>query len=281
MKNRRRLRPGYGTEEVLSAHSIVKQNMNLEAAGTSEKLTEEAKAIVEGGASRGVPLRLLGAVAFVQRCPKYSHWHDAFERVLTDIDLITYTKYRHKAEEILASRGYESPRLATLWGPSSRIIVTHPEKKIHVDVFLDKLTMCHEIDFRGCLEKEHEFTIPLAEMFLEKMQIVKINEKDINDVIILLREHKLGDDGIDIKHIAKILAKDWGFYHTVEKNIETLRGSLTRYDFLSGEDRSDIESKLGSIVKNLQDEPKSVNWRIRAKIGESKIWYNEVEEVQR
>ncbi|HYW00466.1 MAG TPA: hypothetical protein VE862_03290, partial [Candidatus Acidoferrum sp.] len=121
----------------------------------------------------------------------------------------------------------------------------------------------------------------LADMFLEKMQIVRINEKDINDVIILLREHSLGSDGINTEYIAQLLSKDWGFFHTVEKNLGTVRDSLGRYDFLSKEDRLDIESKIDSIVKNLQDEPKSMKWRVRDKIGESKIWYNEVEEVQR
>ena len=254
--------------------------MNDEAVRAGENLAEEAKAIVQVGASRGVPLRLLGAIAFVARCPRYSHWHDRFGRVLTDIDLVTYAKHRGEVDEILASRGYKSPPLLALWGPDTRTIVTHPEKKISVDVFFDKLTMCHEIDFRGRLEKD-ELTISLAEMFLEKMQIVQINEKDINDVMILLREHKLGDDGIDVSHIAKLLAKDWGFYHTVEKNLETIRGSLSNYDFLTSEDTSDINGKIASIMKYMQDEPKSTKWKLRAKVGESKIWYNEVEEMQR
>ena len=34
-------------------------------------------------------------------------------------------------------------------------------------------------------------TIPLAELLLEKMQIVQINEKDIIDTIMLLREHEI------------------------------------------------------------------------------------------
>jgi hypothetical protein len=251
-----------------------------EAVTAAKKLSDEASALVQAAASDGVPLRLLGATAFVLRCPKYAHWHDSFERVLTDIDFVTYTKYRDKVDQILASRGYESPRLLTLWAPHDRFIVEHPEKKIHVDVFFDKLTMCHEIDFRGRLEKE-DLTIPLADMFLEKMQIVRINEKDINDVIILLREHSLGNDAINIEYIAQLLSKDWGFFHTVEKNLGTVRDSLSRYDFLSKEDRLDIESKIDSIMKDLQDEPKTMKWRMRNKVGESKIWYNEVEEVQR
>ena len=42
------------------------------------------------------------------------------------------------------------------------------------------------------LEAE-ELTLPLAELLLEKMQIVQINEKDLIDTIMLLREHPVGD----------------------------------------------------------------------------------------
>ena len=35
--------------------------------------------------------------------------------------------------------------------------------------------------------------MPLAELLLEKMQIVQINEKDLIDTVMLLREHPIGD----------------------------------------------------------------------------------------
>ena len=247
-----------------------------------EKLLQHAYELVEAGNARNVPLRLLGALAFINRCPTYSHWHESFGRVLTDIDLVTYGKHRDKVHDILASKGFDSSHLLalSLGAPDDRIIAEHPEKKIHVDVFLDKLRMCHEIDFRGRLEGEN-LTIPLPEMFLEKTQIVKINEKDINDVIILLREHSLGESGVDIKRIARVLSSDWGFYHTVEKNLQTIRERLGNYDVLTAEDRSDVDNKIQSILTVMQDQPKGMKWKMRAKIGESKVWYNEVEESGR
>ena len=38
--------------------------------------------------------------------------------------------------------------------------------------------MCHDIPFKDRLEIDYP-TIPLAELLLEKMQIVQINEKDL------------------------------------------------------------------------------------------------------
>jgi hypothetical protein len=55
-------------------------------------------------------------------------------------------------------------------------------------VFYEKLAFSHVINWSGRLEADKP-SIPLAEMLLEKMQIVKINEKDVIDTIMLLLEH--------------------------------------------------------------------------------------------
>ena len=74
---------------------------------------------------------------------------------------------------------------------------------IHTDIFFDKLSFCHEIAWKNRLEDDNP-TIPLAEMLLEKMQIVKINEKDIIDTIMLLLEHPLGDRDQETINITRI-----------------------------------------------------------------------------
>lgn len=101
-----------------------------------------------------------------------------------------------------------------------------------MDVFLDRLNMCHIIDFKNRLEVESE-TIPLAEMLLEKMQIVNPAEKDFIDTILLLREHSVGNvdfETINITRIANILSRDWGFYYTATKNLKELLMYLPAYD---------------------------------------------------
>ena len=53
-------------------------------------------------------------------------------------------------------------------------------------------------------------TIPLAELLLSKLQIVKINEKDVVDAILLLLDHPLGvgdADTIDVDRIAALAAR--------------------------------------------------------------------------
>ena len=80
-----------------------------------------------------------------------------------------------------------------------------------VDVFFDRLDMNHIIDFKNRLELDFP-TISLADLLLEKMQIVQINEKDIKDTIILLREHPVEDpdkETINANYVASLLAEDW------------------------------------------------------------------------
>lgn len=120
----------------------------------------------------------------------------------------------------------------------------------------------------------------VGSVFFEKMQIVKINEKDIKDVIATVREHNIGsteDETINSKYIAKTLANDWGFYYTVTTNIEKVQGFLNRYRSLTAEDRADVTTKLNQILHCIERAPKSLSWRMHARIGTKKKWYTDVE----
>jgi hypothetical protein len=50
-----------------------------------------------------------------------------------------------------------------------------------VDIFEDELNMCHVVNFRKSAQLGYP-TITLADLTLEKLQIVRINEKDIRDM---------------------------------------------------------------------------------------------------
>jgi hypothetical protein len=101
------------------------------------------------------------------------------------------------------------------------MIFQRPENGLHVDIFFDRLNFCHEIKWLDRLEADSP-TLPLAEMLLEKMQIVKINEKDIIDTIVLLLEHDLGthdQDAINVAQIGDLCAQDWGLWRTTTMNL--------------------------------------------------------------
>ena len=147
------------------------------------------------------------------------------------------------------------------------------------DSFFDKLAFCHTINFAGRLELDSP-TITLGDLLLEKMQIVEINEKDIKDTLIMLREHEIQEsekESVNARYIAKLLSDDWGFYHTATTNLDKVKSHLDKFTSLSDEDRQDIRSKVDILLGAIEKEPKSMKWQMRAKIGTRKIWYTKVE----
>ncbi|RLF01958.1 MAG: hypothetical protein DRJ59_04865 [Thermoprotei archaeon] len=239
--------------------------------------------IMEEADRRGIILRLIGAIAFRTHCSKFKHLFYTAGRVLSDIDFVSYRKYCKKVEKLFSDLGWEEDvTVRVLYGAKRRIFYCK-EYGIHSDVFFDKLEMCHDINFKGRLEIDYP-TISLVDMLLEKLQIVKINEKDLIDVIVLLREHDVGDgdkEMINVGYFAKLLSNDWGLWRTCTMNLNKVKQYVKFFKGLTDEDRSDVIAKVDYILKRVEETPKSMKWKLRARIGDKKPWYREVEEVYR
>ena len=120
-------------------------------------------------------------------------------------------------------------------------------------------------------------------MVLEKMQIVQINEKDVIDTIMLLMEHPLGDNDnetINIKRIAELCSTDWGLWRTTTMNLDKVRQLAHGYEVLKDEQKAHVESQVVAALERIEQEPKSLAWRLRARVGDRVKWYKEVDEVE-
>lgn len=248
-----------------------------------KQFIEEALSIVKAGAERGIILRLMGAIAVKLHCPDSSHILEGMERSLTDIDLMSYGKFNPKMKGLFTELGYTpNERIIAFYG-RDRHIYDNPDKGWHVDVFFDELKMCHNISFRRRLELDYP-TITPTDILLEKLQIVKINPKDVKDTIVLVREHPVGEgekDSIDGPHICGLLSGDWGFCYTVTENLKKIKSFLPEFAVLTEEDRTNVGGKIQSLLEEIEKVPKSLKWKLRAKVGPKRKWYSEVEEVER
>jgi len=244
---------------------------------------EEALRLVEEGQKRGLIFRLLGSTAVKLHSPKFGYLYEGLDRPMTDIDLITYSKFRPQIKSFFIEQGYTpNERIIAYYG-HKRHIYWNEEKQWQADIFFDELDMCHKVDFRGRLELDYP-TITLTDILLEKMQIVKINPKDIKDTIIMLREHGVGhseEEMINLDYLSKVLSNDWGYYYTVTTNLKKVKNFLKEFDALTDEDRQDVATKIDTILDAIEKAPKTLKWKMRAKIGPKVKWYNEVEEVVR
>lgn len=257
---------------------------NNQASGS--EFIKEALHIVNEGEKRKIPLRLMGGFAIRLHCPNCERLYEILDRKPAyDLDFVTYSKYRPLIKNLFAELGYKPmTSMALLFDTGkNRAVYKDENHNRSVDVFFDKLVMCHLIKFKNRLELDYP-TIALADLLLQKIQIVKINEKDIKDIIILLREHQVGEmekEMVNINYIAKLLSKDWGFWYTATANLNKTKEFLSEYVNLTNADRKDVETKLDRIIKAIDGEPKSMQWKIRSKVGTNKKWYTEVEELIR
>jgi len=231
--------------------------------------------------NRHVIMRLIGALAFRTHCPQYGYFQDALGRVFTDIDFASYRRFSRDVSRLLTELGYQEDKTVTQLFGDSRMLFHDPVFGRHIDIFYEKLDFCHPVVFTGRLESE-TLTLPLAELLLEKMQIVQINEKDVIDSIMLLREHPVGDqdrETINAAVISRILGDDWGFWRTVTANLELLVEKLGRYPSLSDEDRGAVLERIRQLQSRIASQPKTVKWKLRSRIGERVKWYKDVEEL--
>ncbi len=233
--------------------------------------------------NKHVIMRLIGALAFRTHCPQYGYIQDKLGRKFTDFDFASYPRFVRDIRRILTELGYEEDKQVTQLFGDRRMLFHDPAFGRHIDVFFNTLDFCHPVSFVGRLEAE-ALTLPLAELLLEKMQIVQINEKDLIDSVMLLREHPIGDtdnETVNAAVIAGILANDWGYWRTVTGNLKLLNETLDRYEGLSEEDRRIIGGRIAELQNRIDAAPKSLKWKARAKIGERLKWYKDVEELQR
>ena len=247
---------------------------------------KEILRIIKEADSRQVPVRILGGAAIRMHCPGHQGMYEKLKRVPKhDMDFATYKKFRPMTKQLFTDLGYEPYVSLMLTGATGRHrqIFNDKDGNKAIDVFLGVLEMCHNIDYEGRLEVDSP-TVPLAELLLQKLQIVQTNEKDVQDTIILLLEHDIGKtdkNEINEDQVAKVLANDWGFYYTVTTKLGEIKGFLDKYEALSKEDRALLVERIDKLKDRIEKEPKSFQWKMRAKAGPSVKWYRVVEEVQR
>lgn len=249
-----------------------------------EHFISEALRIVKEAEREGTKLRIMGALAVKLHCPDFSKLHTALDRKFTDIDFAGLSSQQKKIRELLNRLGYKERvrGISRAYGTKGRLIHEHETTQLIVDVFLDKLDMCH--CFRFNIDGDYP-TIPLADIVLEKLQIVKITEKDVKDLLVLLQEHKLGSNDrekVDINYIANLLKDDWGFYYTVVLNLKKLQRIVESdmfKDIIEQEHKDEITPRIQEMLKVVEETPKSGKWKMRAKIGPKVRWYKEVHTV--
>jgi len=245
------------------------------------ELQAEAVAIVAAATEQGVTLRVVGSAGIRLHCDRAGPVMDRLGRPAKDIDFVVPQRHRKGMRRLLEGRGYVADRDLLIAMEGTRYSFAHRDSGTEIDVFVERLDFCHPIEVAGRLGT-HPLTIPAEELLLSKLQIVEMTTTDLIDAGVLLATHPVAGPGpdpeaVDASHIARLLARDWGFHHTATVNLARV-GEHVATMGLGAELNSAAQAGAGRLLAAIEAEPKSLAWRMRAKVGERKQWWQDVDD---
>lgn len=190
-----------------------------------------------------------------------------------DIDLATRKQDRRELRKFFESEGYEVDRDMLVAMEGTRYLFRDRGRLIDVDVWVDVLDLCHRLDVSDRLGVGPTLTI--EDLVLSKLQIVELTTGDLEDLATMLSIHELGHERgdrdhpevIDVTYLAGILGNDWGFWRTAIGNLEKLN------EHVGPEARTKVQKLIDLVTAS----PKTIRWKLRARIGERVQWWQDVD----
>jgi hypothetical protein len=248
--------------------------------GTADDPLVEARDLAEGAAAAGLPLRLIGGLAVRVLCPDFP----PRVRRDQDIDFACLGKERRAVVAHLEGRGCEADKRFNGLNGDRQLYFTAPSGR-PIDVMVDRLTMCHTLDLRPSFGRQR-LTIDVVDLLLTKLQIVELNEKDARDIFHLLSACPIAGSSandaavIDSDRMAKLVGGDWGWWRTVTNNLDKLPLlAADRPELVPSSGARDPLQAAAQLRQLAEATPKTLQWKMRSKVGEKVRWYELPEEV--
>ncbi len=239
----------------------------------------EAARLLERATQAKVLVRLLGGAAVGMH--RHAPFPSVLERHYGDIDLVVKKAQDRGLKRLLEELGYVPNRSFNNLHGDRRLLFYDERNARQLDVFIGTFRMCHALDLDDRLEL-HPTTLAPADLLLTKLQIVKINAKDIIDAQALLLEHQVESgpgDVIDVGRLINVTSRDWGWYTTFTDNLARLTPPPDSP--LPREAAGQIGERVATIEQALSEAPKSLQWKARAAVGRRMAWYELPEEIGR
>lgn len=234
----------------------------------------EMERVLKAAEVHNVVLRAIGGLAIYLRCP--SARRPPLQRTYKDLDLVGRSGQAQTIGALMEELGYVPDREFNLLHGHQRLYFWDRAHERQLDVFIDNFEMCHPLALKDRLDLEAG-TLPLADLLLTKLQVVEVNEKDLKDASALLVDHEISPYGIDPERITSLLSSDWGWWRTTSENLAKVRDHAASQEGLDG--ASVIAERITRLLRLIEEAPKTLKWKLRARVGEKVRWYNLPEEV--
>jgi hypothetical protein len=229
---------------------------------SNRALVAEGTRLVELASGAGLTLRLLGGAAVLLHCPKLLA--TGGERAIGDLDVIVAPKQGRLLSKLLGANAYEPDAKYNRTYVGSRMRFYGPLGRL--DVILGRFEMCHRIGLQERFLLDAP-TLPVTDLLVTRLQIVKLLPKDEADALDILREHETtrGEgDKVNVERMENLIKGDWRLWRTIS-------GTLDRLTGLTGE--ITVLRRIQDIRSALESAPKDTRFRLRARIGDLIPWY--------
>lgn len=233
-------------------------------------LVDEALRLISEADTNGILLRALGSVGVRLHCPPLLDEMDRKDRQPKDIDLVTRKEDRRVLRDFFEQQGYEADRDMLVAMEGTRYLFKDPVRGIDVDVWVDVLDLCHRLDLTTRMGVGP--SLEIEDLILSKLQIVDLTPTDVDDLASMLSTHELEADSpdpevIDTTYLCSLIRSDWGLWKTSTDNLTKLAPSLPPKG----------RANVAELIRMFDKTPKSLRWKVRARIGERMQWWQEVD----
>ena len=241
---------------------------------------DEAVGICEAAADERITVRLAGGLAIQYLTPEFPPRGGDRQ----DLDLAILSSDRRALAQFVAERGYVADKTFNALYGHKQLFFQSTETGRSLDVLVDRLHMCHTVEFKGRLGRM-PVTLDVSDLLLTKLQIVELNEKDARDVLYLCSAYPVRDGDepatIGLDRIRLIVGNDWGWWRTVTLNLDRIIALATgdNSKLIPEGGKHGAVEQLGALSRAIERAPKSLRWKARARVGERVRWYEVPEET--
>ena len=228
-----------------------------------------------------MPLRLLGGLGI--RLHATGGMHPALARSYADIDLVCSRKAGRDTSRFLVSAGYEANERFNAMNGSERMIFYDRPNRRHVDLFVGGFRMCHALPLADRLDRDSPRRCPRPSCCSTKLQVVQLNAKDAQ------RHHRrccstttwpsTTTTPSTRAYVARAAGGRLGTLAHQPRLARAHARDRSRRASLSAEEQARVQDRAERLWERVEREPKGLRWRSRARIGDSKRWYDEPDEI--
>lgn len=236
----------------------------------------EAERIATAAREGKIPVKLVGGAAV--NLHSASARQAPLKRKYGDLDFVASSRSRPAVQKLFESLGYQGDPRFNLLNGHQRLLYLDTANGRQVDIFIDRMRMCHVIELAGRLGHDGPTLTP-ADLLLSKLQVYEVNMKDLVDTVALLLDHPVADhddDAINAAYLARLTAEDWGLHRTLQLNTERVREAAKDLAI----DGARVNERLDAIWGRINAQSKSMKWKLRARVGDRMSWYELPEEVR-